>query len=273
LKLIDLLYTGDWPAKTVRRLGLQAPLRVREHLVAVPSIGGRDRLRVAYASDFHAGPMTDRGLIAEACEVLKSAAPDVLLLGGDFVEYDARQIDWMAPLLGDVPAPAGRYAVPGNHDRWTDMNRITGALRRSGIEMLVNQSVRLPEPYHHVWICGLDDPLAGGPEPAATLGGAAGTRILLMHSPSGLADVGSEHFDLALCGHTHGGQVALPRGIPIVVPEGRLCRKYARGRFDVGGGRTMLVSCGIGCSGVPLRLFANPEILVCEVREERKSSV
>ncbi len=272
VKLIGVLCAGDWPARVVRRLGWRAPLRVREHTVFVPSIGSSHRLRVAFVSDFHAGPMTDPDLIASACEALKAAAPDVLLLGGDFVEYDARQVDWVAPLLGAVPAPAGRFAVLGNHDWWTDAHRIEGALRAAGIHVLVNRNVRLPEPYEDVWVCGLDDPLVGRPDPSLTLDGASGTRILLMHSPSGLVEVGGEPFDLALCGHTHGGQIALPGGTPIVVPEGALCRRYPRGRFELGDGRTMLVSCGVGCSEVPLRVFADPEILVCDLRDDREST-
>lgn len=268
-QLARLLYAGDWPARVAARLGLKAVLQVHEHVLAVPSVGTGDRLRIAYASDFHAGPMTDPDFIAGTCEALKAAGPEVLLLGGDFVEHDARHIDWVAPLLGAIPAPAGRFAVLGNHDWWTDAPRITGALRDAGVQALVNRNVRLPEPFEDVWICGLDDPLAGRPDPTSALRGASGTRILLMHSPSGLVEVGDEHFDLALCGHTHGGQIALPGGIPIVVPEGALCRRYARGRYELGGGRTLVVSCGVGCSGVPLRLFADPDILLCDVRGAR----
>ena len=267
-QLARLLYAGDWPARVATRLGLGAVLRVHEHALEVPSIGSRNGLRVAYASDFHAGPMTHPDLIAGTCEALKAADPDVLLLGGDFVEHDARHIDWVAPLLGAVPARAGRFAVLGNHDWWTDARRITGALQDAGVQVLVNRNVRLPEPYEDVWVCGLDDPLGGRPDPTSALRGASGTRILLMHSPSALVEVGDGHFDFALCGHTHGGQIALPGGIPIVLPEGALCRRYARGRHDLDGGRTILVSCGVGCSGLPLRLFADPDILVCDLRAD-----
>jgi predicted MPP superfamily phosphohydrolase len=84
-----------------------------------------------------------------------------------------------------------------------------------------------------------------------------------MHAPSGLLDLGEERFDLALCGHTHGGQLALPGGIPIVVPQGPLSRRYARGRFPVGDAGTLVVSVGLGCVVLPLRTFADPEIVIC----------
>jgi hypothetical protein len=62
--------------------------------------------------------------------------------------------------------------------------------------------------------------LHGCPDPDSAFKVADGVRIVLMHSLSGLLDIGSRPFDLALCGHTHGGQVAMHGGIPIYVPGG-----------------------------------------------------
>jgi uncharacterized protein len=265
VRLINLLFAGGWPARAVARLGLQAPLRVHKHRVRVPSVGSRDRLRVAYISDLHAGPMTSPDFIVGVLEHLRRMRPDVLLLGGDFVEYDAQEIEWVAPLLGALPTVAGTYAVLGNHDCWADRSRIMHAIRKAGIRVLVNENARLPEPFENVWVCGLDDPVLGRPDSGPTFAGASGTRILLMHSPSGLSELGHHDFNLAVCGHTHGGQIALPGGVPIVLPRGRLCRKYGRGRFELDAGRTLLVSCGLGCSTLPFRLYADPEILDCEI--------
>ena len=97
------------------------------------------------------------------------------------------------------------------------------------------------------------------------MSGVAGTTIVLMHSPDGLDAIGDRPFDLALCGHTHGGQVALPWGTPLLVPGGHLNRTYCAGRFAVGpGGKsTLLVSRGVGCSTIPVRMFATPEVHLC----------
>jgi predicted MPP superfamily phosphohydrolase len=224
-------------------------------------------LRIAFASDFHTGPTTDPAVLVSASNALRAAAPDVLLLGGDFVGFEADAIDWLAPLLGSIPAPLGRFAVLGNHDRWTDADYIGRKLEDAGIQLLVNRNVRLAAPADGLWICGLDDDRHGHPDGAAALRGAEGARIVLMHSPSGLLELGTLRFDLALCGHTHGGQIALPGGIPLLLPAGPLSRKYARGRFDLGEGRTLIVSVGLGCGGLPIRTFATPEILLCHVAE------
>jgi predicted MPP superfamily phosphohydrolase len=260
------LYHGGWPVTLARAVGIRPCVRIRQHAIAlnhgwlpIPP------LKLAFASDFHAGPTTDPSVLLAACAQLSAATPDVLLLGGDFVTVLPAEIDWLAAELGKIPAPLGRFAVLGNHDWWSDVSRIVRRLEANGIQVLTNRNVQLEPPFDNVWICGIDDHSCGRPDAAAALRGAEGIRILLMHAPSGLLDLAGEHFHLALCGHTHGGQLALPGGVAIVVPHGRLSRRYARGRFGIEGSGTLVVSVGLGCVALPLRLFADPEIVVCDL--------
>jgi predicted MPP superfamily phosphohydrolase len=204
-------------------------------------------------------------VLRRACEALAEASPDVLLLTGDFVELHARHIDRLTPLLDAIPAPLGRFAVLGNHDLMGDDTYVAHRLRGIGVQLLTNRAAQLPPPFDDVWLCGLDDPTRGTPSAQCALDGVPGARVVLMHSPDGLFSIGDRPFDLALCGHTHGGQVALPDGRALVVPEGELNRPFLRGFHSLGegGSRTLLVSRGIGCSTVPFRLFARPEVHLC----------
>ena len=233
-----------WPARLAERLGLATLPCVEHHEVRLARPLGRStRLRIAFASDFHAGPVTPPRVIDEAIKLLAQADADVLLLGGDFVSLRARYAVDLVTRLATIPARLGRYAVLGNHDHWVDAARIADLLRRAGI----------------------DDHESGEPDGAATVAGAAAVRVLLMHAPSGLLDIGDRSFDVALCGHTHGGQIALPRGRPLVVANGRLTRQYNAGRFMVEHERTLIVSRGVGCSGMPIRLIAPPAVMTCDV--------
>jgi len=263
-RLEAILYRGGWPVRLARALGIRPSVRTTRHAIAI-NHGSvpLPPLKLAYASDFHAGPTTDPSVLLAACAELRAASPDVLLLGGDFVTLVPKEIDWLAAELGNIPAPFGRFAVLGNHDWWSDASRIVRRLEAAGIQVLTNRNVQLDPPFDGVWICGVDDHSCGRPDPLAALAGADGIRVVLMHAPSGLLDLAQADFDLALCGHTHGGQLALPGGIPVVVPHGRLSRRYSRGRHEVGAGRTLVVSVGVGCVVLPLRLFADPEIVVC----------
>jgi predicted MPP superfamily phosphohydrolase len=263
-RLEGRLFRGGWPVRLARALGIRPTVRTVQHVISLgPNADGMLPLRIAYASDFHAGPTTDPSVLRSACAHLREAAPDLLLLGGDFVTGRPDELDWLAGELGSIPAPLGRFAVLGNHDRWSGIGPVIARLEASGVRVLVNANAQLPAPYDRIWICGLDDHWSGWPDAAAALSGAEGIRVVLMHAPSGLLDLGGERFELALSGHTHGGQLALPGGRPVVVPQGRLSRRYARGRFPVGEGGTLVVSVGLGCVVLPVRTFADPEILVC----------
>lgn len=264
--LSDWTYRSGWAARLASRVGLQGTVRTRTHRFALARPGGAPSLRLVFASDFHAGPLTHPGVIDDACRAIAGARPDLLLLGGDFVYRRARDVDVLAERLACIEAPLGRYAVLGNHDYLGEAAHIVRRLERAGIELLTNRATRLPPPHDDVVVCGLDDALLGDPDAQAALHDAEGTRLVLMHSPDGLLALGDAPFALAFCGHTHGGQVALPFGIPLVLPTGRLVRRYAHGIFDLPrNGARLLVSRGVGCSGVPVRLFAPPEIHVCEI--------
>ena len=266
--LEGVLFRGNWPVRLVRAMGVRPAVRIARHAVALNgrSIPGRPPVRLAYASDFHAGPATDATVLEAACAQLRALTPDVLLLGGDFVTGRPEELGWLARELGAVPAPLGRFAVLGNHDRWAGARPVVEQLEACGIRVLVNANVRLPEPYDDLWICGLDDHTTGWPDAEAALRGADGVRVVVMHAPSGLLDLGDRRFDLALCGHTHGGQIALPGGHAVALPAGRLSRRFARGRFPIGEHATLIVSVGLGCVVLPIRTFAEPEIVLCTMQ-------
>lgn len=261
------LTPADWPVRLSEALGLVADLGLERHEVTVPaSLGAGVPLRIAFAADFHAGPMTPRRLHDRAAQLLADADADVVLLGGDFVSLRAGDGDALIDRLGAVPARIGRFAVLGNHDYWTDPVAVTSRLERAGIALLTNRHIRLPAPFGGVSLCGLDDHTSGAPDAGRAFHNAAGVRIVLMHAPSGLLDIGPHPFHLALCGHTHGGQVALPGGRPVVVAHGPLSRRYSSGRFALGRDRVLLVTRGVGCGGLlPFRWNAPAAVMVCTV--------
>jgi uncharacterized protein len=268
----DFLTPTDWPAALVERLGAPTSVTLQREEVQIPGrLGTATTLRIAFASDFHAGPMTSDRVLARAVETLAATQPDLLLLGGDFVSLRSGYITRIAGRLGEIPAAAGRFAVLGNHDHWTAVDEVTGALEKAGIDVLTNANRRLPPPFENVTVCGLDDHIAGYPDAARAFAGAGGLRLLLMHSPSGLLDLAGHDFTVAFAGHTHGGQVALWNGYPVYVPHGRFSRRYCAGRFSLEGDRVLLVSRGVGCSTVPLRWNAPAEVHLCSVHGARSA--
>jgi len=244
---------------------MQRRVQVRRHRIATarwPS--GARPLRIAFASDLHAGPTTHSTVLDEAFGVLAAANADVILFGGDYVFLSAEYIPAIEDRLHRLKPALGIYGVLGNHDLWADDGAIVSALERGGVRVLVNERVVLPAPFDHVTIAGLDDPWTGIHPTVPVFLDDDRVRIVLVHAPEAMMLIGDQPFELAVCGHTHGGHVALPGGIPIVVP-GSLSRRYAHGHYDVGNGRSLIVSRGVGSTEVALRLNADPDILVVEV--------
>jgi predicted MPP superfamily phosphohydrolase len=251
------------------RLGLHGKLGVTRQEIRVAAEKPLPRpLEVAFASDIHAGPSTHPAFFTTLINELTTRRPDVFLLGGDYVSCEARYVDEFTDCLSGYDPPLGKYAVLGNHDLWTDDEYISRRLTAAGVKVLVNGNVSLPAPFDGVSICGIDDPWTGSADAAKTFQDAGPIRIFLTHSPDGLLLLKDEQFDVGLAGHTHGGQIARRDGTSIVSAGGPLSSVYGRGRFEIPGHGPLIVSLGVGCSSIPVRINADPELLICTLRPE-----
>lgn len=268
-RTLDALLLKGRVARLSYRLGGLGRVRVTRQAVALgPGQALPRPLRIGFCSDFHAGPTTHPALFDDLRAAIERERPDVLLLGGDYVSFRAAYIDALRGFLQAARAPFGTYAVIGNHDIWNGRAPVEAALRAAGIAVLVNRSVALPAPFGMVSICGIDDPWTGQPSGSATFAGAAqaAVRIFLTHSPDGvllLDGQPGQRYDAGFAGHTHNGQIATPGGRPLFRPGGPGSREYSYGRYEMPGEGPLFVSCGVGCSGIPLRLNADPELLIC----------
>ena len=193
--------------------------------------------------------------------------PDLIFLGGDYVEGKAENILDIAPILKKLDAPLGRFAVLGNHDYWTDAATITAALNGIGIPVLKNRSVPIVKNGKRFHVTGLDDAWEGRPRLRKALDGVPKEEIklFLVHEPD-YADKLTRfesRIPLQLSGHSHGGQVRVPiYGAP-VLPF--LAKKYSQGLYTVTGtSRQIYTTRGVG--GIaPLRFNCRPEVTILDL--------
>jgi hypothetical protein len=260
-------YGDGWPARAWGAFPGRTPVQRLAHDLAMPR-PLRAPLRVAFASDLHLGPTTPAAVLDQAFAILHDAAPDVLVLGGDYVFLDATpaRARELAARVAAVPART-KIAVLGNHDLWTHHALIEAALADAGARVLVNDAVRLPPPHDDVAVLGLDDPWTGRPDGARAVRacGDAAVRIGVCHSPDGVPFVRGLGVSLLLAGHTHGGQIALPGPRPLVVP-GPLGKRWPFGLHRLDDELTLFVSRGVGTTEVPVRTFAPPDVAVLTLR-------
>jgi predicted MPP superfamily phosphohydrolase len=268
--LASVIYKGDWPARLWGMVPGATDVEVVRHtLPALPA--GANPLKLAFISDLHIGPTTPVRLLERAFALVAEERPDALLLGGDYVflEATAARTELLRSLVADTQVRT-KLAVLGNHDLWTEHGALERALEQAGAEVLVNRAVRLPAPHDGVCVVGLDDPWVGDADPVAALDGVPPTavKVALCHAPDGFPLLPSG-VALYLAGHTHGGHIALPGGVPIVLPPGPGSRRWPRGMYEVGDG-VAYVSKGVGGAEVPIRAFASPEVVIFTlVGEER----
>ena len=220
------------------------------------------------------------GRIEEIVAATNRLDADVVVLLGDYVcaimgwEHGVVPMREWARALSGLRAPLGVYAVLGNHDWRAGAAAVRAALEAGGISVLENDvRLLLPAGRQPFWIAGLADQrveeLGGGrfvgkDDLAGTLAriGDDAPVILLAHEPDVFPDV-PHRVSLTLCGHTHGGQCRVPLVGPLVVPS-RYWRRYAYGHI-VEGGRHLIVSGGLGYSGLPIRIGMPPEIVLVEL--------
>lgn len=232
-----------------------------------------DGFTIALLSDFHYDPVFSVHPIRSAVEIVNGLHPDLIALTGDFVSAPlfgpkrrgAPQAEPCAALLGQLRASHGVWSVLGNHDVFSDPNRVTAALKSVSIRTLSNQSIAIEKDNARFWLAGVEDVLGGSADLPTTLRGVpSGEAVILMaHEPDYADMVASHPVDLQLSGHSHGGQVRIPFIRPLYLPP--LARKYVWGLFQIRA-LTLYTNAGIGTVELPVRWNCPPEITLFTVR-------
>jgi predicted MPP superfamily phosphohydrolase len=233
---------------------------IRRAELAIP---GLERpMTIALLSDIHTGsPAMGEKRLARIAGQINALRPDLVVIAGDFIfGHDpsgaAKRGEALVSPLRQIRAPLGVAAVLGNHDYWTGAPAVRDQLGRAGVTLLENQAV-LRGP---IALGGISDDFTGHANVAETLRAARALGkpiVLLTHSPDVAPELPADA-PLLLAGHTHCGQV-LFFGRHVVPPVSRYGTRYRCGVVREGA-RTVVVTAGLGTSGVPFRLGAPPDI-------------
>lgn len=227
------------------------------------------RMRVAVIGDFHAGRI-GADVVARAVRRSNEADPDLVLLAGDYVTgYDlSKEKATILEELRPLRARRGVLAVLGNHDSEPYVSKdprsgdIARLLEGMGFTVLRN---RWTEVASGVVVVGLDEVQSGNIDAAKAFRGVpeGAARIALTHDWHGLTAAGVDRFDLAVTGHTHGGQICLP--LSGWCPFARNNLPYLEGLHAWPAGGQLFVTRGIGESAVLMRLACRPEVALLEL--------
>lgn len=254
-------------ATCIRLVGLGAiarrnflDVRIVENRIIIPGLPAAFHgFRLAQITDLHCD------LEPALMDVVESKLPgivcDAVVLTGDYhdrIGHDGTlSLELMLRLIPRLPRP--RFCVFGNHDF---LDRVA-VFERTGLPVLLNENITIERSGQKIYLCGVDDPRFFQTHDLARARRGIppdSTTILLAHSPQVAEEASALGYSLMLCGHTHGGQLCLPGGIPVLrnapVPNRLLAGPW------VENGMPGYTSRGTGACGVAARLFCPPEITI-----------
>lgn len=252
---------GAAVAYRARFINPYAPQLDRISLTLPPGHDELAGLRIGFLSDTHVGPFITGEDLAKATKLLAEAHPDLVLFGGDYISESPRHIESAARVLSALAKQArlGGIAVLGNHDYANDPERIVAALEAGGIIVLRNQAQPVETGHGTLWIAGVEEALLAKADPDATFAqipdGAA--VLALWHEPACAERTACLGAFAQLSGHSHGGQVRIPRLGPIGLPPGG--KPHVIGLTDANG-MPVYTSRGVGVYRPPVRLNCPPEV-------------
>jgi len=247
-----------------RGLRNAANVEVRRNPIRAPQLPAAfENFTILQISDLHVD--MSAAAMARVIELVEDLGYDICILTGDYRgktwgPYQA-SLAGMAKLCAALKGPI--YGVLGNHDT----SLMVPGLEQMGVRMLLNEAERIERGGERIHLAGVDDAhfyRMDNIEKAAETIPHDEFSILVTHTPEIYRQAAHADFDVLLSGHTHGGQICLPGGIPItlsaVLPRG-LGSGAWRHHEMVG-----YTAVGAGSSVVPVRFNCPPEITLHELR-------
>jgi uncharacterized protein len=230
-----------------------------------------DGYKIVYVSDIHDGLLLDSHSLDDLAGQINSENPDCILLGGDYIQHDRRTFPYLANRLKDIHAKDGIYGVMGNHDiiyaGTEDTKWFFNQLNVTDIE---NTNVRIERNGAFICLSGAEEALFGRPAMNLALSGIneGDFNIFVTHNPLLFANGENSNYnskiDLALMGHTHGGQISF-FGLWGFMADG-VASFYRPTLRENSNGMHYIISNGFGTVVVPLRFFAPPQIQVITLK-------
>ena len=295
--LIFLLLCGIWLYAWFLE---PATLEKWEQTVEVDPAKLKKPVRILFISDLHVGPSSSRLSFYSKFRLIRAAHArqpfQLILFGGDYLDHDQAYLPRLKRAIGEFASlKLPMYGVMGNHDHaaygWKPSRQFRKELASVGLTLLCNQSEVVRVGGEKLLLIGLEEIEASGtygdltrrhflPWPEYSQNArkldwyrqfdevrAELPRILLTHNPDGVYLPGKRPPEVALAGHTHGGQVVWLRWLGHYLPS-----LMPLGSFTTWSGRrlvnktTLLVIRGWGGSRYPVRLFCRPQVLALTLR-------
>ncbi len=229
-----------------------------------------DGVVIAHLSDLHEKEFGAGNL--RLFEEVAALQPDMIAVTGDVVAHENQKnvnLGYMKCLAKGLSQIAPAFFVTGNHERQYD-EEICGTLERYGMTVVKDTVHSLVVRGSVINISGMDDVSFDDTDVLRSLEVFAelkGYNIFLTHRPEFYELYLNKNIDLILAGHTHAGQIRIPKVCGFYMYGQGWFPKYMQGEFT-DGSTTMIISRGLGSSGYPAVRINNPPDLVAVYLEK-----
>jgi predicted MPP superfamily phosphohydrolase len=257
--ILAIVACGSWNARN--------PVIVHYDIsIEKPGVNEKE-IHAVFVSDIHLGPTVNTSRLADLARTINTLTPDIVLYGGDIIDENATYFaeQGMPAILATINPRLGSFAVLGNHEYiGGHVDEAELFLTQAGIHVLRDQVVTVADSFV---IVGRDDVSRSrykiaGRKPLSEIMSGVDKKIpifLLDHQPQDLSEAQTAGVDLQLSGHTHRGQL---------FPNSLITRAiyeidwgyWKKDAFQV------IVSCGYGTWGPPIRVGNRPEIVDIHIR-------
>ncbi len=221
-----------------------------------------ERMTIVLASDLHLGTFVSRSRLEKTVAKINALDPDVIFLPGDIVDETVTAKDEVefSAIMRRLRAPLGVFAVPGNHEFYSGLERNLACLRACGIKVLEDEAINVAGAFVLV---GRRDPSSlRAKESRLPIRDILAKYslddrmpvILLDHQPAHLEEASQAGVDLQLSGHTHAGQL-----FPLDIIN-RIAWEQSWGYLRKGKTQYYVTS-GVGTWGPPVRTGSRPEFV------------
>lgn len=226
-----------------------------------------DGFRIVFASDFHYKSKFKEKQLKNMVRAANSVSPDLLLMGGDYQE-GCDVVPELFAELSRIEAPYGKIGVLGNNDYKRCRDEIIRAMQFYGMKLLEHESDTIHKDGQQIIVSGVRNPFdlaRNGASPTLSLS-PDDFVILLTHTPDYVEDTDVSNTDLALAGHTHGGQITF---LGIIAPEtgSKYGRRFLSGKTQNSQGIPIIITNGLGTSKMNVRFCAPSEIVLIVLRK------
>ena len=235
-----------------------------------------ENFKIAFISDIQADHYTDEGRLGNFINKVNELEPDLVLIAGDLITTGPKYIELSGKEVGKLKAKYGVYSCVGDHDNWAYRNdykksisEVTNSLMINDVEMIDNNNRMINVDGAEIGITFITNTYVSTIDSAIldtlSSGCNGDLKIFLTHQPRPFLIEAAQknHFDLFLCGHTHGGQLTLVFPFIQLTPT-MIETKYIQGDFWFGD-MLMVVTRGLGMSLAPLRYNSTPEITLINI--------